>query len=185
MESSRASFFVRSVQQLNPSPRISAMTTKTTVSNYPPTPGLLDNTQITQVSQSRYIAHIAVPCRNLDETARWYSQVLGAQPVRILDDRVTFSFGGVLQLLHAGVLARQRAILLGDFSGYRLGDNDNGYDFDRMLAQARRAFGLPILTGLPFGHVHDKLTLPVGAHCHVQSQRGGYRLYLGGYPTLA
>jgi extradiol dioxygenase family protein len=75
------------------------MTTKTTVSNYPPTPGLLDNTQITQVSQSRYIAHIAVPCRNLDETARWYSQVLGAQPVRILDDRVTFSFGGVLQLV--------------------------------------------------------------------------------------
>ncbi len=66
------------------------------MTTYTPTAGLLDNTQITTGS---YIAHIAVPCRDLDETARWYSHVLGAQPVRILDDRVTFSFGGVLQLV--------------------------------------------------------------------------------------
>lgn len=57
---------------------------------------LLDNTPITQ---GRYIAHIAVPCRDLAEAARWYADVLGAQPVRILKDRVTFSFGGVLQLV--------------------------------------------------------------------------------------
>lgn len=61
--------------------------------------GLLDNTQITQFTQGRYIAHAAVGCNNVDETARWYARVLGAQPVRILDDRVTFSFGGVLQLV--------------------------------------------------------------------------------------
>ena len=57
---------------------------------------LLDNTQVTE---GRYIAHVAVPCRDLNEAARWYSEVLGAQPVRILKDRVTFSFGGVLQLV--------------------------------------------------------------------------------------
>lgn len=61
-----------------------------------PTAGLLDNTEITL---GRYIAHAAVGCNDIDETARWYAQVLGAQPVRILDDRVTFSFGGVLQLV--------------------------------------------------------------------------------------
>ena len=61
-----------------------------------PPEGLLDNTQI---SAGRYIAHVAVPCRNLEEAARWYAEVLGAQPVRILKDRVTFSFGGVLQLV--------------------------------------------------------------------------------------
>jgi extradiol dioxygenase family protein len=66
------------------------------MTQFTPAEGLLDNTQITT---GRYIAHIAVPCRDLDETARWYSEVLGAQPVRILDDRVTFSFGGVLQLV--------------------------------------------------------------------------------------
>jgi len=61
-----------------------------------PTETLLDNTQITA---GRYIAHVAVPCRNLEETARWYADVLGARPVRMLKDRVTFSFGGVLQLV--------------------------------------------------------------------------------------
>jgi uncharacterized protein len=60
------------------------------------TAGLLDNTPLTA---ARYIAHVAVPCHDLDETARWYAQVLGAQPVRMLKDRVTFSFGGVLQLV--------------------------------------------------------------------------------------
>jgi uncharacterized protein len=61
-----------------------------------PAAGLLDNKLI---SAGRYIAHVAVPCRDLDEAARWYAEVLGAQPVRRLQDRVTFSFGGVLQLV--------------------------------------------------------------------------------------
>ena len=63
--------------------------------DFTPAKGLLDNTQVAV----GYIAHVAVPCRDLEETARWYSEVLGAQPVRILHDRVTFSFGGVLQLV--------------------------------------------------------------------------------------
>jgi uncharacterized protein len=68
------------------------------VAEFKPAEGLLDNTQTT-VDTGRYIAHIAIPCLDLDQAARWYAQVLGAQPVRILDDRVTFSFGGVLQLV--------------------------------------------------------------------------------------
>jgi uncharacterized protein len=62
---------------------------------FKPAEGLLDNTHI----KVGYIAHVAVPCRDLEETARWYAEVLGAEPVRILKDRVTFSFGGVLQLV--------------------------------------------------------------------------------------
>lgn len=64
--------------------------------DFKPTQGLLDNAP---VMTGLYIAHVAVPCRDLAEAARWYSAVLGAQPVRILKDRVTFSFGGVLQLV--------------------------------------------------------------------------------------
>src|SRR5688572_1729855 len=66
------------------------------ITKFKPTEGLLDNTQITT---GQYIAHVAVPCHDLEEAARWYSEVLGAQPARILKDRVTFSFGGVLQLV--------------------------------------------------------------------------------------
>jgi len=61
-----------------------------------PAEALLDNSPVTT---GRYIAHIAVPCRDLEEAARWYAEVLGARPARILKDRVTFSFGGVLQLV--------------------------------------------------------------------------------------
>jgi extradiol dioxygenase family protein len=61
-----------------------------------PAAGLLDNSP---AISGRYIAHVAVPCRDLAEAAHWYADVLGVQPVRVLKDRVTFSFGGVLQLV--------------------------------------------------------------------------------------
>jgi muramoyltetrapeptide carboxypeptidase len=91
----------------------------------------------------------------------------------------------LLQLAHAGVLARQQALILGDFSGYKLTDYDNGYDFQAMVAYLRERLGLPVLQGLPFGHVKDKVTLAVGAECQVASGEGGFSLVFGGYPGLA
>lgn len=84
----------------------------------------------------------------------------------------------LLQLMHAGVLQAQRAILLGDFSGYRLTDYDNGYDFAAMVAYLRARLDVPVLTGLPFGHVRDKLSLPVGGHCRIEADAGGFSLQL-------
>ncbi|HLX30480.1 MAG TPA: LD-carboxypeptidase [Casimicrobiaceae bacterium] len=69
------------------------------------------------------------------------------------------------QLMHAGVLARQRAVLLGAFTEYQLGANDAGYDVDVAIEHVRARVDVPIYTGLPFGHVPDKLTLPVGGRC--------------------
>lgn len=91
----------------------------------------------------------------------------------------------LLQLLHAGVLGRQRAILLGDFSGYRLSDYDNGYDFQAMLAHIRSRVAAPIVSGLPFGHIADKLTLPVGCHAQLVSQKNTFTLRLSGHPVLS
>lgn len=68
----------------------------------------------------------------------------------------------LLQLHHAGILKQQQAILLGDFSGYRLSEYDNGYSFDTMLDYLRDVIPQPLIDGLPFGHCRDKLTLPVG-----------------------
>ncbi|MCX9156727.1 GNAT family N-acetyltransferase [Niveibacterium sp. 24ML] len=107
----------------------------------------------------------------------WWPQVEGG--ILFLEDvcEAPFRVERLLyQLLHAGVLARQKAILLGDFSGYRLGQPDNGYDFDAMLAHLRSRITTPILTGLPFGHVPDKLTLPVGGHASLVSTAEGWRL---------
>lgn len=90
----------------------------------------------------------------------------------------------LLQLLHAGVLAQQKAIILGDFSGYRVTDYDRGYDFDAMLAFMRSQLKVPILTGLPFGHMADKLTLPVGCRVLLASDAASFQLTLTGYPNL-
>jgi muramoyltetrapeptide carboxypeptidase len=88
----------------------------------------------------------------------------------------------LLQLAHAGVLRQQRAIVLGDFSGYKLTDYDNGYDFNQMLSYLRARFELPILQGLPFGHMKDKLTLPVGARCVLDSSDTGFTMTMQSYP---
>jgi len=90
----------------------------------------------------------------------------------------------LLQLLHAGVLARQQAILLGDFSGYRLSAYDNGYDFEAMLVYLRAQLSVPVLTGLPFGHIRDKATLVVGCHADLNSGGDGFTLQMRAYPAL-
>lgn len=90
----------------------------------------------------------------------------------------------LLQLLHAGVLARQTALLLGDFSSYRLSDYDNGYDFNAMLAYLRARLPIPVLTGLPFGHLRDKVTLAVGCHAELVSNAHAFALRMAGYPCL-
>ena len=68
------------------------------------------------------------------------------------------------QLLHAGVLARQKAVVLGQFSSYKLVlAHDKGFKLDTVVAWLRSQLKTPVLTGLPFGHVPTKVLLPVGA----------------------
>ncbi len=69
----------------------------------------------------------------------------------------------LLQLHQAGVLDAQKAVLLGDFSGYRRSPLDRGYRLKTAIAHLRSLTKTPILTGLPFGHVPTKVTMPVGA----------------------
>lgn len=68
-----------------------------------------------------------------------------------------------LQLLHAGILQRQQAIVVGSFSAYRLSEYDNGYDLAHMLDYLRSVVSVPIITGLPFGHIKDKVSLVIGS----------------------
>jgi len=82
------------------------------------------------------------------------------------------------QLHHAGVLRRQKAVLLGAFTDYELHAHDDGYDLDAVVAHARERFGVPVWTGLPFGHVRDKLTLPVGGRATLIARDGAAELVL-------
>ncbi len=66
------------------------------------------------------------------------------------------------QLLNAGVLAQQKAIVLGSFTDYKLTPHDKGFKLQSVVDWLRTQVKTPVLTGLPFGHVATKLCLPVG-----------------------
>jgi len=66
------------------------------------------------------------------------------------------------QLLHAGVLAQQKAIIFGQFSNYKLVPHDKGFKLTTVVAWLQSQIKTRVLTGLPFGHVATKVLLPVG-----------------------
>ncbi|MFZ6693223.1 LD-carboxypeptidase [Undibacterium sp. SXout20W] len=84
----------------------------------------------------------------------------------------------LLQLHFAGVLDKQKAIILGDFSGYRLAPHDNGYDFAEMLKYVRSILRIPVLSGLPFGHIRDHASLVIGSDAHVRVEDGSVMLHM-------
>lgn len=67
------------------------------------------------------------------------------------------------QLRHAGVLGRQKAVILGSFTGTKKVPHDRGFGMQTVTARLRELIKPPVLTGLPFGHVPTKVLLPVGA----------------------
>ena len=67
------------------------------------------------------------------------------------------------QLLHSGVLARQKAVVMGQFTEYRLTPHDKGFKLASVFDWLRSQLKIPVLTNLPFGHVPTKVLLPVGA----------------------
>nr|HET7857675.1 LD-carboxypeptidase [Caldimonas sp.] len=69
----------------------------------------------------------------------------------------------LLQLHQAGVLDAQKAIVVGAVSAFRPSPLDRGYSLAAAIARVRAVTRTPIVTGLPFGHIATKVTLPVGA----------------------
>jgi muramoyltetrapeptide carboxypeptidase len=75
------------------------------------------------------------------------------------------------QLLHAGVLGAQKAIVFGQFTHYKLvPGHDKGFKLDTVVQWLRSQVKCPVLTGLPFGHVPTKVCLPVGKRVEVVVQ---------------
>ena len=66
------------------------------------------------------------------------------------------------QLLQAGILAQQEAIIFGQFSNYKLVPHDKGYKLASVVNWLKNQVKAKVLTGLPFGHVATKVLLPVG-----------------------
>lgn len=67
------------------------------------------------------------------------------------------------QLLYAGVLQKQKAILFGHFTNWVPVPHDKGFKLRTVIEWLRTQVKARVLTGLPFGHVPTKVCLPVGA----------------------
>ena len=68
------------------------------------------------------------------------------------------------QLLHAGALAQQKAIIFGQFTKFSLvAGYDSGFNIASVAARLQSQVKALVLRGLPFGHVATKVLLPVGA----------------------
>ena len=100
----------------------------------------------------------------------------------------------LLQLYHAGILPRQKAIILGSFSGSTPNDYDAGYNLESVYAFLRSRLSIPLITGLDFGHEQRTyasilpcvalVTLPLGAHAILNNTREGTQLTISGHPVL-
>lgn len=83
------------------------------------------------------------------------------------------------QLLYAGVLARQKAIVLGQFTEFKLTPHDRGYKLNSVWAWLKGQVKIPVLTNLPYGHVPTKVLLPVGRKVDLVSEDREAMLFWG------
>lgn len=87
---------------------------------------------------------------------------VGERPYRV--DRM------LTQLRQAGVFTRVAALVLGAFTDAAPGKD--GTTIDDTLAACLGDLGVPVLSGVPSGHVDDNLELPLGARVTVDVDAG-------------
>jgi muramoyltetrapeptide carboxypeptidase len=85
-----------------------------------------------------------------------------------------------LQLFHNGLLQNQAAVILGDFTHCEPEAGRFPYTMAHVIESLREWLPCPVLTGLPFGHVARKLTLPYGAWTTLSIDGDRYSLVLHG-----
>lgn len=110
----------------------------------------------------------------------WLPQVKGG--VLFLEDANEHPYRierQLTQLLLAGVLDQQKAVVLGAFNRFKLVPHDKGFKLQTVVDWLRTRTRTPVLTGLPFGHVPTKVVLPVGQKVELMVQGRDALLYWG------
>ncbi|MGB8338292.1 MAG: LD-carboxypeptidase [Burkholderiales bacterium] len=88
----------------------------------------------------------------------------------------------LLQLKHAGVLDKQKAVLFGQFNRCLPTQfSSQPYNLDDVMQTMREIIACPMLTNLPFGHVENKITIPVGAMAKLSIKSNSYNISFRGY----
>ncbi|WP_296243257.1 MULTISPECIES: LD-carboxypeptidase [unclassified Psychrobacter] len=102
---------------------------------------------------------------------------VGEQPYRI--ERMLYD------LYLTGVFKDQQAIVFGALSGAGEDSYDKRYDVATVIRQLHQLTGLPVYSGMRFGHIAQKHSFPLGATCQISTNTaGGYQLAFSNYPTI-
>lgn len=85
----------------------------------------------------------------------------------------------------AGIFKGQQAIVFGALSGSGEDSYDKRYDVATVVRQLHQLTGLPVYSGMRFGHIGKKHSFPLGARCQISpNTSGGYQLAFTEYPTI-
>ena len=85
----------------------------------------------------------------------------------------------------AGAFKGQQAIVFGALSSTGEDSYDKRYDVATVVRQLHKLTGLPIYSGMSFGHIGQKHSFPLGATCQISPNAiGGYQLAFTNYPTI-
>ena len=75
-----------------------------------------------------------------------------------------------------GALGRLRGVAIGRFTGLKRHMNDGALGVDEVLAHYCRPLSVPVAYGLPFGHIDDQWTLPLGVRARFDADAGALEL---------
>ncbi len=75
-----------------------------------------------------------------------------------------------------GALARLSGVLVGRFTGLRRQMADGAMGVDDVLAHYLRPLGVPVVSGLPIGHIDAQWTMPVGVRARFDADAGSVEL---------
>lgn len=75
-----------------------------------------------------------------------------------------------------GALARVRGVLVGRFTELNRHSGDGAFGLDEVLGHYLLPLGVPVVYGLPFGHIDDQWTLPLGVRARMDADAGSVEL---------
>lgn len=105
-----------------------------------------------------------------------FIEEVGEQPYRL--ERMLYD------LYFAGAFKNQQAIVFGAMARSGADGYDPNYDVAAVINELHRVTGLPIYSGVGFGHVSKKQSFPMGCDCQITPTAAGFDLQFSGYPTI-
>lgn len=82
------------------------------------------------------------------------------------------------QLILSGTLDGVRGVALGALQGFE-GYRDRGWDVLDVLRERLSVLGVPVLAGLPLGHLPEPVTVPLGVDCRLDADAGTFSCSAG------